>query len=269
MNRKTLLITGASGRVAKSIGKNLVDRHRVIGVSRSVSDHESYTEWDQLDLLEKDDIEKLEEILEDVDAVMHLAWNLKVENFDTGEKWPENIEMFENVLEAAEKAGVPIFINGSSIHAGIGDLAAYTVEASLEDTPQPYRDSIDPGTDFQLRRQDPEKLISPLVDKPDSPYGNSKIHTENILRKSVSNGDFELGVSIRIGGVNSADKQEVENEPFYPSIYWSHRDMARTVENIIKADLSQKKGYHQFYGISDNENRVLSIDNSFTTPKDT
>lgn len=264
---KTILITGASGRVAKAIGKQLVDKHRVIGVSRSVEDDESYTEWDQLDLLKEKDVDRLESLMENVDAVMHLAWNLKVENFDTGEKWPKNIRMFENVLKAAKTAEVPIFINGSSIHAGTGELSAYTEEASLEDTSQPYRDSINPETDFQLRRQDPEKLVSALVEKPDSPYGESKVETENILRDAVSNGDFELGVSIRIGGVNSADKQEIENEPFYPSIYWSHRDMGRTVENILTADLNQKNGYHQFYGISDNKNRVLSIDNSFTTPK--
>ena len=264
---ETILITGASGRVAKAIGQQLVDEYRVIGVSRSVEDNESFTEIDQLDLLKEEDLERLEQLMEDVDCVMHLAWNLDVENFDTGEKWPQNIKMFENVLNTARKAGVPIFVNGSSIHAGTGELSAYTVEASLEDTPQPYRDSIDPETDFQLRREDPEKLISPLVEKPDSPYGESKIETEKILQQAVLNGDFKLGVSIRIGGVNAEDSKNVEGEPFYPSIYWSHKDMGRTIENILTADLNQKNGYHQFYGISDNENRVLSIENNFTTTK--
>jgi len=175
--------------------------------------------------------------------------------------------MFKNILEASKTAEVPIFINGSSIHAGTGSIPAYTVEASLEDTPQPFKDSIDPDKDFDLRRERPEKLLSPLVEDPDSIYGESKIETEKRLRKATNSGSFELGASIRIGGVNAEDKEELEGEPYYPSLRWSHKDLGRTVENIVTADLGEKNGYHQFYGVSDNEGRIFSIENSFTTPK--
>lgn len=267
--KNSILITGASGTVAKASAKKLKKYgHRVIGVRRSIDKGaEEYTETEKIDLLENEDLESLKELMKEVDAVFHLAWNLKVENFDTGEKWPQNLEMFENVIEAASHADVKIFVNGSSIHAGTRDISAYTVEASLEDTPEPYRSSIDPESDFDLRKKDPEKLLDPRENNPDSPYGESKIETEKKLRKAVENDDFKLGISIRIGGVNPEDKTELEGEPYYNSLYWSHKDIGRTLRNILESNLDEKKGYHQFYGVSDNEGRIFNIGKSFTSPK--
>jgi|AntRauMinimDraft_3_1070383.scaffolds.fasta_scaffold00005_85 nucleoside-diphosphate-sugar epimerase len=262
---ETILITGASGTVGKAAGNYLCNKgFDVIGVSRSVrEDTNCYTDTKRLDLLKKEDVEKLEEILEDVDAVFHLAWNVSEENFDTGRTWEGNMEMYRNVLEASKKSEVPIFINGSSIHAGTGDISAYTVEASLEDTPEPYRSSIDPESSFDLRKEDAMKLLDPRENNPDSPYGESKVETEKILRKAVENSEFKIGVSIRIGGINPEDKNHLEGEPYYSSLYWSHRDLGRTIENILTSNKKDKQGYHQFYGVSDNEGRIFSIENSF------
>ena len=259
-----VLITGPTGTVGEASAKYLADKgYEVVGVSRSVRPQEYFAETANLDLLDTEDVEKLEELMMDCDAVFHLAWNLSEENFDTGTKWKGNMEIFENVLQAAKDTEVRIFINGSSIHAGTGDIKAYTVEASLEDTPEPYRSSIDPENSFDLRKDRPEKLLSPLEDNPDSPYGESKVETEHRLREEVDNGFFDLGVSIRIGGVNEEDKSELEGEPYYSSLYWSHRDLGRTIEQIIESDLQKKNGYHQFYGVSDNEGRIFSIENQF------
>jgi len=261
---RKILITGATGTVAAATAKHLSQtQHEVIGVSRSIEPKHYYDQVEQIDLLDQKDLEKLRDILKSVDAVFHLAWNIPVENFDTGESWEGNLEMYQNILEASKEAGVPIFINGSSIHAGTGGIPAYTVEASLEDTPEPYRSSIDPENDYDLRKRNPEKLLSPLDENPDSPYGHSKIETERTLKEAVSKGDFELGVSIRIGGVNPEDKKELEDEPYYSSLRWDHKDLGRTIQNILEADLSEKKDYHQFYGVSDNEGRIFSIENSF------
>jgi nucleoside-diphosphate-sugar epimerase len=202
-------------------------------------------------------------VMEDVDAVFHLAWNIPEENFDTHEAWEPNMTMFENVMEAARKAEVPVFINGSSIHAGTGDIPAYTVEGSLEKTPEPYRSSIDPSGDYDMRKQDPGKLLDPRSENPDSPYGWSKVITERSTREAVEKGKFRIGVSIRIGGVNPEDRKELEGEPYYSSLYWSHRDLGRTLENILEADTEKMRGYYQFYGVSDNEGRIFSIENSF------
>lgn len=265
---RRVLITGATGTVAMAVGKYLNSQnHEVIGVSRSIEETECYTDVEQIDLLKEEDLERIEKLMSEVDAVFHLAWNIPAENFDTGSKWEGNMEMFKNVLNSAKKAKVPIFINGSSIHAGTGSIPAYTVEASLEDTPEPYKSSIDPDSDFDLRKLRPEKLLDPRKEDPDSPYGESKVETEKMTRAAVQEGEFTIGVSIRIGGVNEEDKSELEGEPYFSSLYWSHRDLGRTVENIIKSDLKEKEGYHQFYGVSDNEGRIFNIENSFTTPK--
>lgn len=260
----TVLITGASGVVAKAVGGKLVDDFEVIGVSRSVEDEENFTRYSRIDLLDEDDLEELEGLLEDVDCVLHFAWNVSVENFDTGERWPENIEMFENVVERSRKAGVEKFVNGSSIHAGTGEIPAYKAEASLEDTPEPYRKGIDPENSFEMRKDMPGKLLDPRAEEPDSPYGESKIETEKLLREKVDDGAFELGVSIRIGGINSEDSRDVDGEPYYSSLCYSHKDIGTTIRNIIRSD---ETGYHQFYGVSDNRYRVFNIENSFTTPK--
>jgi hypothetical protein len=171
--------------------------------------------------------------------------------------------MYHNILDASRNAGVPIFINGSSIHAGTGEIPAYTVDAEFESTPEPYKSSIDPESEFDLRKQEPEKLLDPREVNPDSPYGWHKIMTERILRKAVNKGEFEVGVSIRIGGVNKDDEPRMENEPYFPTLYWSHKDLGRTLAHILKSDIEEKQGYHQLYGVSDNQGRIFDIENSF------
>jgi len=264
---ETILITGASGTVGRAAGDYLCgEGFNVIGTSRSIrEDHNSYTDTAKADLLDEDDLEKLEDVLreEEVDAVFHLAWNVAAENFDTHEAWEGNMEMYSNVLEVSEKAGVPIFINGSSIHAGTGSIPAYNADADFENTPEPYKSSIDPDSDYQLKREQPSKLLDPRREDPDSPYAWTKIITEKILREAVENGDFEIGVSIRIGGVNQDDEPVMEDEPYFGSLYWSHTDVGRTIAAILTADRTEKKGYHQFYGVSDNPGRIFSIENDF------
>jgi nucleoside-diphosphate-sugar epimerase len=264
MKRK-ILITGAEGTVGEAAGKYLKrNGFEVIGVGLEECDEKCYTEIHRVDLTDPDNKDKLEGLLEDVDAVFHLAWNISEENFDTGTTWEGNMDMFHNVLESSEKS-VDIFINGSSIHAGTGSIPAYTAEASLEETPEPYRSSIDPEYSYDMRKEDPEKLLDPRENDPDSPYGESKIQTEKETRKAVEDGKFKVGVSIRIGGVNEEDRKDLVGEPYYSSLYWSHRDLGRTLKYILKSDLNEKNGYHQFYGVSDNEGRIFSIENDFVS----
>ncbi len=264
---KTILVTGASGTVGRAAGSYLCDQgFDVIGVSRSVREDENcYTRTERIDLLDETDLSRLEDIMkeEEVDAVFHLAWNIPVENFDTHKAWKGNMYMYHNILEASKNAGVPIFINGSSIHAGTGDIAAYTVEASLENTPEPYRSSIDSDSSFDMRKDEPGKLLDPREENPDSPYGWHKVMTERVLRKEVEEGNFSIGVSIRIGGVNPEDKESLKGEPYYHTLRWSHKDLGRTLTSIIKADPEKKSGYHQFYGVSDNRGRIFNIENGF------
>ena len=264
--KKNILITGAEGTVGESVGRYLINRgYNIVGVGLKECDGACYTRIHRLDLTDKSNSEELKNVLEenDIHAVLHLAWNIAEENFDTGKNWDGNMKMFESVREASKEAGVEVFVNGSSIHAGTGNIPAYTVKASLEDTPEPYRSSIDPNNDYDMRKENPENLLDPRSEEPDSPYGESKVETEQRTRQSVNNGDFDIGVSIRIGGVNPEDKKELDGEPFYSSLYWSHKDLGRTLANILDADTDKMEGYYQFYGVSDNEGRIFNIENPF------
>ena len=258
-----ILITGAEGTVGAAAGKYLTEEgFEVVGVGLEECDGTCYTRIHSLDLTESSSKDKLADLLEDVDTVFHLAWNLSRENFDTESSWEGNMKMFENALEASKEAGVDVFINGSSIHAGTGDISAYTKDSSLEETPQPYRKSIDPETSFDLRKRKPSKLLDPRAENPDSPYGESKIKTEHKTREAVQQDEIKTGVSIRIGGVNSEDKEMKEDEPYYSTLYLSHKDLGRTVKHIVEKG-EDMNGYYQIYGVSDNKGRVFDIENPF------
>jgi nucleoside-diphosphate-sugar epimerase len=258
-----ILITGAEGTVGAAAGRYLTEEgFEVVGVGLEECDEKCYTRIRSLDLTESSSKDKLADLLEDVDTVFHLAWNLSRENFDTESSWQGNMKMFENVLEASKEAGIDVFINGSSIHAGTSDISAYTKNSSLEETPQPYRKSIDPETSFDLRKQKPSKLLDPRAENPDSPYGESKIETEHKTREAVQQDEIKTGVSIRIGGVNSEDQKTQEGEPYYSTLYLSHKDLGRTVKHIVEKG-KDMNGYYQIYGVSDNKGRVFDIENPF------
>ncbi|EGQ43012.1 MAG: NAD dependent epimerase/dehydratase family protein [Candidatus Nanosalina sp. J07AB43] len=83
-----ILITGAEGTVGTATGKYLVDEgFEVIGVGLEECDETCYTKIHSLDLTKSSSKNKLVDLLEDVDAVFHLAWNLSKENFDTESSW--------------------------------------------------------------------------------------------------------------------------------------------------------------------------------------
>ncbi|MFB6244910.1 MAG: NAD-dependent epimerase/dehydratase family protein [Candidatus Nanohaloarchaea archaeon] len=254
-------ITGVTGTVGTATAEKLKRRgHSIVGLGRSFDDrhHENLDRCVEADLTTEEGRGSARKAFDDVDAVFHLAWNIPVENFDTDEKWEGNMVMYENVVQAAAEADVKIFINGSSIHAGTGDIPAYTAEASLEETPEPYRSSIDPDSDYRLKEEKPEELLSPMRNEPDSPYGESKIETEQMLREAVDNDRFPVGVSLRIGGINSEDEPRMEGEPYFGSLYLSHRTICRILEAIIS---SENRGYHQLYAVSDNPGRIFSLQN--------
>ena len=261
-----ILITGATGTVGTAAAKYLKkEDYKVIGVSRSIEqDSEKFTATYQINLLKEEDLKRLENILrkEEIDTVFHLAWNLSEENFDTSSKWEGNMQMFRNILEVCKELNLDTFINGSSIHAGTGNISAYTAEGRLDKTPEPYRSSIDPEDEYDMRKQDPNKLLDPRADSPDSPYGESKIKTEKETREAVKAGGINTGVSIRIGGVNPEDQKNLEAEPYYSSLYFSHKDLGRTVKHIMDSQ-ETSNGYYQMYGVSDNKGRVFNIENPF------
>jgi len=198
--------------------------------------------------------DRLTEVLEDQQVMIHLAWNLE-ENYNTGEARIENREMFENILRTAKETGVDDVILASSIHA---------VDQSEVFADDPYRSiargtaersSIDQGQRIGFGKRDPGSL-----------YGWCKLLME--YRGEAYAGEDTRVTCVRFGGINPDDNPDYPgaHEPvnFYPSVYCSHNDCGRLLRHIIELDTSNLDDtFFRVYGISDNSRRVHSYRNPF------
>lgn len=175
--------------------------------------------------------------------------------------------MFQCVKNAAKNSEIDIFINISSIHAGTGGIHPYCDnDKSVSDIEnKKIKRGLNLRSSYRLKNESPESLLDPEESNPNSPYGESKIKTENLTRNLLKNSNVKLGVSIRLGGVNLADNptndpRYPEEQPYYRTIYLSHEHLGNLLDKIIN---SGKNGYEQLYGISNHPKRIFSLENSF------
>lgn len=101
---KKVGVTGASGTIGSLIFKYLSSEYDLISIKRPDVDARDY--------------QSLLAAIRGCDAVIHLAWDTKTENFNTGRSNPDNILMAENAYRAALEARVKRVIMASSVHAG-------------------------------------------------------------------------------------------------------------------------------------------------------
>lgn len=212
---KKILITGSGGVIGSVLKKGLK--------------HET-TDFD----LPDSSVLNLEDLLKATpghDAVIHLAWGKKhddwlSENFD-----PDNIQGAFNVYEAAHRAGVKKVIIASSVHAD--DFHGPHISGPLN----PY-----------------------VLPTPDSPYGASKCMIEALGRYYATAKGLEV-ICIRLGGVNRAD--EPPASPHSERQVWlSHKDCIDMMTACIDADTLPNK-YAIMYGVSNNEDLVHDLTNPF------
>lgn len=264
---QNVLVTGGDGTVGTAIAKELSKKgYYLLGIDLHFEGNRYFNETLEVDLTEQ--TETLYEMFQKSDVVIHTAWDLEKENFDTGTKWEGNIQMFENVLEFVKSEEVETFVNISSIHAGSEGIHPYCPNSkSLEDIENEYvKRSLDFKDDFLLKKECPDELIDPTEDRPNSKYARSKIQTERMSEEAVEESQCpKLAVSIRLGGVNpddnpEKDKRHPAEQPYYPVIYLSHEDLGDLIDKIIK---SKKNGYEQIYAVSDHVQRIYSTENSF------
>ncbi len=207
-----IVITGAKGVIGSVLRRGLTDY-----------------DITSIDLPEVDvrNREKLLEIFPGHQAVVHLAWNKKVEDSNTDEIDPDNLFMAFNVYKAAMQAGVTRIIMASSVH---------TQDYCGWDSP---------------------KLITPdMLPTPDSPYGASKICVESLGRLYANRG-LEV-VCIRFGGVTLESRVDVEQG--YDKVYLSHRDCVDLVRVCIEAPRIPNN-FLIVHGISRNPKRVHDYTN--------
>ncbi len=109
-----IVVLGATGNIGTATTRRLLaDGHDVVGVARRVphGDVRGVT-WQALDLTRDD----LAPVLEGADAVVHLAWLIQPSR-DLTAQWAVNVDAFDRVLTAVDRAGVPGLVVASSVGA--------------------------------------------------------------------------------------------------------------------------------------------------------
>jgi nucleoside-diphosphate-sugar epimerase len=108
-------------------------------------------------------------------AVIHLAWNLKDDNWDTGRISTDNDVMTFNVYEACLRGGVPRIIAASSVHA-----------------------------DNFMKWKEKSLMNTTTVPIPTSPYGANKVFLEALGRFYAQEG--LVVVCVRFGAVSRGER---------------------------------------------------------------
>ena len=209
-----ILITGGKGRLAAILKKNLNEYDL------------TFIDLPEFDLT---DYDKIIKELSNFDAIIHLAWDSRGENWKNNGINTDNILMAHNIYKFVINQKIPKVIMMSSIHANN------------------YFDKHD------------QKLITINdEDIPDSPYGASKIFIEKLGQYYSQK--YEINVICpRIGGVNLSNSPlEYPDEKYYSQIWLNQIDFCNLIRKCIE-NIDNK--FCKFYAVSNNNNRLHDTSN--------
>lgn len=172
---KTILITGAAGRIGRTLAKGFGARYGALRLT-DILPYEAnapYEEFMQADLTSRSEVER---VCDGVDAIVHLAGTPNAKDWETTHRL--NIEVTQALFDAAWKNGARRMVYASSLHVfGMYPLA--------------------------------HRLHPDLPFRPDSYYGISKVFGEAALRYHAEKHDV-TGVSVRIGSFRPRPVNERE-----------------------------------------------------------
>ena len=221
---KKILITGSKGNIGLHLVKNLSKDYNLTLFDLPRFDVRRYGQ--------------LIRVLPGHEAVIHLAWNTKTENFQSKKIDFDNILMFSNVYRAALEAKVPKVIMASSIHA---DNFQEFLQKNKKGFMNPY------------------KIPSPM-----NVYGKDKVAMENLGKEYARKG-LEV-VCIRIGAIGPRKDKPTKKEGM--AIWLTHEDFAALIRKIIETK-KIPNNYSIVYGVSNNKTRINDYSNPFGwKPKD-
>jgi nucleoside-diphosphate-sugar epimerase len=208
-----ILITGSNGVIGKVLVNNLP------------------YEITQFDLPDYDarNYKQLLEISKHHNAIIHMGWDTKTDNYKSGELNPDNILMAQNIYKAACENKISRVIMASSNHA---DSSKFYKTAGLM---SPYG-----------------------LPTPDSPYGAGKCMVEALGRYYANYHELQV-ICLRIGGLN-ADDDAYSPLNSTPYIWLSHRDCTSLVKCCLEAE-HFADNYAIIYAVSDNAGRIHDITN--------
>lgn len=224
-----ILITGAKGVIGGILTDNLSSSFKVTPV-----------DLPEVDLRDPAQVNK---VMKDQDVVIHLAWHKReirngievpVDDADTEDTDPMNVQMALNVYKAASELRVKRVIMASSVCVN----------------------------DF-LNWQGSGLLRTDTITTPFKPYGASKLCVEANGRYFADYHDLEV-VCIRFGAIRGNNLPPVGQE----HIFLSHEDCIGAVRVSIMADKIPNK-FSVFYAISDNPGKIHDLTNPLGwAPKD-
>ena len=199
--RETVLVTGAAGRVARSIAPLLRTQFRLRRL-----DVVSQERHDDDDLVQADarDVDAVVSACTGVKAVIHFAAQPAEADFRTM-LLPRNLDATWAVYEAAVLAGVPRFVFASTTQTVEGFPAGATV--APDEPPRPV-----------------------------SVYGCTKLFGEALGRLHADKSG--LGVAcLRLGAVRTADDRDLVTNPSMRDLWLGTRDLAALVIAAVRSEV--------------------------------
>lgn len=231
-------ITGAAGRIGKTLTEGLSERYELTLFIRETKPDTSL----RLRIV-KADLSKVEEvkgIFEGLDAIIHLAANPNVQT-PWGSVLTNNIVATYNVLEEARRAGVIKFVFASTNHVQNG--------YAMGETPT----TLD--TTF-VERNGLIKLTDPPA--PDSLYGVSKLFGEDLGRYYARIFNIQF-VALRIGWAAPRNVPPIRrgkaNEAHGRAMFLSERDCVELFTRALEVNVD----YLVAYAISNNKERIFDL----------
>lgn len=228
---KSVLLTGINGTVAQAMKKELSDKYDVSGISivrmdDVLSELREPTWKGQLDAFKDRVMDQLTTAFRGKDAVAHLGWNTRDENYSGGLD-PLNVMVVDCVYQAAIAENVARIYMASSVHA--------------YDFMKDYREDVDPIKPFPDVRKDTFGV------PPTSLYGVSKRWME-IAGQYYANhlSEEQKILVVRLGGVRWDGRPHGKGSRLWDS----HGDLAGLLEAFIECDDAPE--FWVAFGVSDN-----------------
>ena len=251
---KRVLITGVYGLIGSVVYDRLSaqpDAYEVYGLARRrhpservAADKRIEIPDERFTLSDLSDLAVLEEATREIDVVVHMAADPRLEA-DWESILASNLIGVRNVFEAARRSGVKRVVAASSVTVNWGTLLHQ----------EPYS-LLYEGRYDELSRADIPMITVNVPPRPSSYYPASKVWGEALARVYADTHGMSM-ICLRIGGVQTDDRPPFE-EGWGRTSWLSQRDVAQMVERAIEAP--DEVRYGVFYVVSNNTWRCVDID---------
>lgn len=235
-------ISGAGGAVGRVVAREFDTDRRTLFTHSDQDDLDSRL-LDATDRHEFIDTLRNTTAVEDVDALVHLAWGA-ADSANWNEDHEENVRMTANAFEAALDVGVDRVVVASSAHV----VGMYN------------RD--DPANPESMASNPTETVDTESPVRPDSFYGVAKVAVEGLASYYADRYDIEA-VIVRIGWLMTADElRETQSDPadrhrFARAMWLSPRDCRRLFRAAVEGSISRSPVVA--HGLSRNGDRSLTL----------